>query len=221
MMYNGVAMTTRRTVLASLAGLIVLIVSVSVAPAKSDDGAKQFIEELGDRAVAVLKDKTNTTFLEREAAFRGLLVDGFHIKTISRFVLGRFWKTASAEQRQKYDDVFTNFIVRVYASRFDSYNGETFEMVGVIGENGGDSMVRTRILRPAVGTAIEVDYRVRQIDGEYRVVDINVEGISMLVTHRQEFRAVINRKGFDGFLAELQARLDIPAKDKPVATAVN
>ena len=104
--------------------------------------------------------------------------------------------------------MFVDFIVRVYASRFDSYNGETFEILKATESNKEeDVIVRTRILRPSGAPPIGVDYRVRIIEGGYRVVDINVEGISMLHTHRIEFASVINRKGMDGFLKELRAQV--------------
>jgi len=69
-------------------------------------------------------------------------------------------------------------------------------------------LVRTRILRPSGGTPVGVDFRVRMIRGGYRVVDINVGGISMLHTHRVEFASVIKRKGMDGLLEELRAQVE-------------
>lgn len=186
----------------------------------ADKGAGEFIKGLGENAVEVLRDKEGTTFAQREAKFRALFVKGFDVDTISRFVLGRYWKTATKEQLAEYKSVFLDFLVHVYASRFDSYNGETFEVLDVIdGPAEKDTIVRTRILRPSGGEPVGVDYRVRKMNGEYKVVDVNVEGISMLHTHRVEFASVINRKGMDGFLADLHARLDDTKDSK--ATAVN
>jgi len=198
----------RRQIIASLA---VLLFSFSTAglPAKANDGeAGKFILSLGDRAVSVLRDKENTTFTERESAFRQILVEGFHMTTISRFVLGRHWRSVTSAQRSAYNDVFVDFIVRVYASRFDSYNGEHFEILEIVDSaTGGDTVVRTRILRPSGGEPIGVDFRVRVIEGSYRVVDVIVEGISMLHTHRVEFASVIKLRGMDGFLDELRAQV--------------
>jgi len=200
--------TDRRSVIA----LALVLLFACVTPGGSvqaADSAGEFIQNLGERALNVLQDKENTTYAEREFAFRNILVEGFHLKTISRFVLGRYWGKATQEQREAYDDVFIDFIVRVYASRFDSYDGEVFEITQALeSEIEGDTIVRTQILRPSGGSPIGVDYRVRKIDGDYKVVDINVEGISMLHTHRVEFASVINRKGMDGFLEELRAQVE-------------
>lgn len=198
----------RRQIIASLAVLLFSFSAASV-PAKANDAeAGKFVFSLGERAVSVLRDKENTTFAEREFAFRKILVEGFHINTISRFVLGRYWRGATAAQRSAYNDVFVDFIVRVYASRFDSYNGEHFEILEIIASGAeADTVVRTQILRPSGGAPIIVDFRVRVIEGSYRVVDVTVEGISMLHTHRVEFASVINRRGMDGFLDELRAQV--------------
>ena len=198
-------MASRHTLLAALAGVLVVVLAVGSAPTKANDGAAKFIEVLGARAVAVLQDNADTTFTDREAAFREILVDGFHIKTISRFVLGRYWRTATDQQRDAYSSVFVDFIVRVYASRFGA--GETFEVLTVVEDDSGDSIVRTRLLRPSGGTPIMVDFRVRKFDARYKVIDVLAEGISMLHTFRVEFASVIERKGMDGFIDELMDEL--------------
>ncbi len=196
--------------------LLALLISTSVTASANADGNSpgKFIEVLGQRAVNVLSDKGNVEFSKREAAFRKLLVDGFHMPTISRFVVGRYWRSANEQQRRDYKAIFVDFITRVYAARFNSYNGEIFEVVQVIKEQETpDTIVRTQIKRPSGGAPIGVDYRVRKISNSYKVVDVNVEGISMLHTHRVEFASVINRKGFDGFLEMLKARVNAPVDE--------
>ncbi len=205
----------RIPVFALLCAFILTLPPINFPASASNTEAGEVIRVLGEEAVKVLRDKDNTTFEQREEAFRNILVEGFHIKTISRFVLGRYWKTATEDQRKAYSNLFVDFIVRVYASRFDSYNGETFLLEKVIKSDiEGDSIVRTRILRPTGGESVCVDFRVRVIEGVYKVLDINVEGISMLHTHRVEFASVINRKGMEGFLDELRSQLEIRNESK-------
>jgi len=200
----------RRQVIASLAVLLFSFSAGSLRASANDGEAGKFILSLGERAVSVLSNKEGTTFAEREYAFRQILVEGFHMNTISRFVLGRYWRSATSAQRSAYNDVFEDFIVRVYASRFDSYNGEQFEIKQTVRSNSeGDSIVRAQIQRPLGAAPIGVDFRVRLIEGSYKVVDVTVEGISMLHTHRVEFASVINRGGMDGFLDELRAQVTV------------
>ena len=202
---------SRRIFMAAVTGLAVLLSATSGPQASSDDDpALTFIQSLGDQAVEALRDNVNSSFEEREAAFREVMVNGFDIPIVGRFVLGRHWRTASKEQRKDYMAVFVDFIVRVYASRFDSYGGENFTARSVIDDESGDKIVRAQIVRPSGGNPIGVDFRVRMRDEDYKVIDVTVEGISMLHTHRVEFASVVNRKGIDGLLSDLRARVAAP-----------
>ena len=202
---------SRRFFTAAVIGLAVLLSATGEArAAASDDPALSFIQSLGDQAVEALRDNVESPFEEREAAFRKVMVRAFDIPIVGRFVLGRHWRTATKEQRKEYMAVFVDFIVRVYAARFDSYGGEQFTARSVIDDESGDKIVRAQIVRPSGGDPIGVDFRVRMRDEGYKVIDISVEGISMLHTHRVEFASVVNRKGIDGLLSDLRARVEAP-----------
>ena len=199
------------------AGLIAaVIVAVGGRQATaSDDPAIAYVQGLGDDVIAILNDKANSTLAEREVAFRGVIARGFGIRTVSRFVLGRHWKSATDEQRAEFSSLFPDFIARVYASRFDSYSygGEQFTVDSVIADESGDTIVRSQVARPYGTDPVRLDFRVRSKDGNHRVVDLYVEGISMLLTHRAEFSSVVNRKGIDGLLSDIRARIEAPLED--------
>ena len=204
---------SRRALAAAAVGLAVLLSTAGGLRADTgEDPALTFIQSLGDQAVASLRDNLDGPFEEREAAFRKVMVRGFDIPIVGRFVLGRHWRTATKEQRREYMAVFVDFIVRVYASRFDSYGGELFTARSVIDDESGDKIVRAQIVRPSGGDPIGVDFRVRMRDEGYKVIDVSVEGISMLHTHRVEFASVVNRKGIDGLLSDLRARVEAPVE---------
>ena len=208
------ALISRRVLAAAVIGLAVLLSATAGLRADTDeDPALTFIQGLGDQAVTSLRDNLDMPFEVREAAFRKVMVRGFDIPIVGRFVLGRHWRTATKEQRREYMSVFVDFIVRVYASRFDSYGGELFTARSVIDDESGDKIVRAQIVRPSGGDPISVDFRVRKRDEGYKVIDISVEGISMLHTHRVEFASVVNRKGIDGLLSDLRARVEAPVED--------
>ena len=181
----------------------------------SDDPAVAFVKGLGEDVIAVLGDKTSRTFAEREAAFRELMVRGFDIPTVTRFVLGRHWHSASDEQRAEFSAIFLDFLVRVYTVRFDAdaYGGEQFAVRSAIADESGDIIVRAQVVRPSGVAPIGLDFRVRSKDGNHKVIDLYVEGIGMLITHRLEFSSVVNRKGIDGLLSDIRARLEAPVGD--------
>lgn len=204
---------SRRILMAAL--IAALVVAVGVQRATADDLAIAFVQGVGDDVVAILGNKDNSTFAEREAAFRDVMVRGFDVPLVTRFVIGKHWKSATDEQRAEFSAIFLDFLARVYASRFDSYSygGEQFAVRSAIANESGDSIVRARVARPSGADPVELDFRVRTRDGNRKVVDLYVEGISMLLTHRVEFSSVINRKGIDGLLRDIRARIEAPIGD--------
>ena len=206
---------SRRTLMAAALIAAVVVAVGGQRAAASDDPAIAFVQGVGDDVVAILGNKDNSTFAEREAAFRDVMVRGFDVPLVTRFVMGKHWKLATYEQRAEFSAIFLDFLARVYASRFDSYSygGEQFTVRSAIADESGDSIVRARVARPSGADPVELDFRVRTRDGTHRVVDLYVEGISMLLTHRVEFSSVINRKGIDGLLRDIRARIEAPIGD--------
>ena len=203
---------SRRALLAGALIAALVVAAPSQRTAASDDAAVAFVQGVGDEVMAILGDRANSTLAEREAAFRDLMGRGFDIPIVTRFVLGRHWRTATDDQRAEFTAVLLDFLARVYASRFDSYSygGEVFTVHAAIADESGDTIVRARVSRPSGADPVELDFRVRPKDGGHRVVDLYVEGISMLLTHRAEFASVINRKGIDGLLGDIRARIAAP-----------
>jgi len=176
--------------------LVVLVAFAAPVPADAavdEAGARGFIESLGDRTVEILGSDSMSTD-ERIEAFRELFRQGFAVPTIARFVLGRYWRSASEAQQQEYLRLFEDLVVETYARRFNEYSGETFEITGSRPQGDQDVQVRTRIVRPN-GPPINVSWRVRQRDQSFQIVDVEVEGVSMALTQRNEFGAIIQRNG--------------------------
>ncbi len=166
----------------------------SLTPAKaSASGPDQFIAGLGERVLQVVTDDSADPH-NREKVFRDLFQSAFAVEDISRFVLGRHWRTATEEQRTQFKQAFEDYAVKTYGTRFSQYSGEKFIVKDAkpAGEQG-DQMVATVIERPAGGPPIRIDWRVRPADGGWRIVDIHVEGVSMAITQRQEYAAVLQQ----------------------------
>lgn len=172
---------------------------------ESRSAQSRFILEIGNRAISVLRTK-QISEANRTARFGELLQTGFDLDYIGRFVLGRHWRAASDPQRTAYLDLFAQYVVKTYASRLQGYSGQSFVFVSERVAGIKDIVVRTRIGRPGGGAAINADWRVRKYHDSYRIIDVMVAGISMVVTQRQEFDAVIRRVGINGLIDELRSR---------------
>ena len=194
-------MSFRRLIACAM--LIAVLGVTGIARATINDAA-QFINQLGNQAIDTLR-ATNLTLDQREARFRGLLSQGFDLRFIGRFVLGRYWRGATPDQQNDYIALYGEYLLQIYAARLGGYSGETLTVIGARRANDKDIVVSTRLDRPS-GFSIAADWRVRVIDGRYRIIDIAVEGVSMAFTQRSEFASVVKRDGIDGLLAVLRAR---------------
>ena len=154
--------------------------------------ASVFMNKLWDQTVEVLSKKSPSA--ERLARFRQLFQADFDVPGIARFVLGRYWRSASEQEQQEYLKLFEDYVVFVYGTRLSSFNGETFKVRGSRADDSG-TIVSTDIISPKGEAPIKVDWRLITDHGSFKINDVIIEGISMLVTQRSEFASVIQRHG--------------------------
>jgi len=157
------------------------------------EGAQNFIQSMAQRALDFLADETKTDE-EKIKAFEKILNENFDMKTIGRFSLGRYWRSSSLEEKKEYIKLFTNMVTDMYSERFAEYKGQKLETTDSRMTNKRDTLVLSEII-PETNKPIKVDWLVRYKNNKYKVVDVIVEGISMALTQRQEFAAVIQRGG--------------------------
>ncbi len=176
--------------------MAVVLACLTWTPASAADTeqAELFITDLGDRTIEILEQQ-DLTVEEATSNFRDLFSSNFDIPTIGRFVLGRYWRTATPAQRDEFLDLFRELIVETYARRFTEYSGQSFRILGSRDLSERDALVSTAILAADGRTIATIDWRVRQRDGRQRIIDVVVEQISMGVTQRSDFDAVIQRGG--------------------------
>lgn len=177
----------------------------AIAATADSVAASQFIQNLSDKAFAVLRD-TSITQTQREQKFRSLLQEGFALDVIGNGVLGAARRTASPEQLKQFHAVFPDYVIRIYASRLGEYNNSVLKVTGTMPAPRGDISVRTVVSGPKVQQPITADWRVRNIDGRgLRIIDLSLEGISMAITQRDEFNAKIQRYGLDGLITDIKS----------------
>ena len=169
------------------------------------DEAKAFIETLSTDAITVLEDQTLNDEA-REKAFRSLLSKNFDLHYIARFTLGRNSRTASKRDVVAYHSLFDDYVIQAYATRLTAYAGEEIRVKGAKAAGTKDILVLTEIKSPSSGQTFVAEWRVRPRGPIFRVIDIKIEGISMVITQREEFSAIIKRKGMDGLIKTLEDR---------------
>ena len=179
------------------------------APAKGATEAsdpRAFVEHLGGEVVGIIKS-SDVKLPDRQRRFQALFVQAFDAPTIGRFVLGQYWRKTSEDQRRSYFDLFSDYVAAIYAVQFSRYEGETFKTVGGQPIANGDSAVESEIERSGK-PPIKVTFRVRREGDALKIVDVMVEGVSLIVTKRDEFASVLSREGLDGLMRRMHATLD-------------
>ncbi len=154
--------------------------------------AGTFISNLAVEAIRQTTDKSITDE-ERVQRFRELLKIKFDMPQIARFVLGRYWRVASPEERATYSQLFEDYVVQTYASRFHEYSGEAVKVQYATRNPDGDVVVVSNIERN--GPPVRVEWKLQPDDKTFKIVDVVVEGVSMAVTQRDDFAATIQARG--------------------------
>ncbi|HUI17690.1 MAG TPA: ABC transporter substrate-binding protein [Alphaproteobacteria bacterium] len=186
-------MLNRRTLLLSAASAAVGAFVPSRA-ARAEDipaAASQFVTVLADKVINVLKDKVLSKD-DRVKALAAVFLEGFDVRGIGLFVLGVYGHRASESERASYLNVFKEYVVQTYAVRFNSYAGESF-LVTKAAPDGDIGAWVTSGIGKAGEEPTEVQWRVRKEPEGYKIIDVVVEGVSLLVTQRSEFAAVLQR----------------------------
>lgn len=193
----------------SLVGLF-LIAPLSNAYAQNPtdpDEAKAFITDLADRTMDVLND-SNLSEEERDEKFRAMLEEGFYLEYIQRLVLGHHYNNATAAQREEYGKLFPKYIIRLYASRLTEFGDEKFTITSAQQSGKRDVIVNSSITRPNGAPPIAASWRVRNVNGEIKIIDLVVAGMSQVINQKKQFSALIPREGFDGLLNTLRSGKD-------------
>lgn len=164
---------------------------VPQAQAQSDAGT--FLRNLAERAVDELTE-AGIDEEEKERRFRRLMVEGFDIPAIGRFVLGRYWRRASEVEHAAFLAAFEDIIVYRFLPLFSDYSGETLH-VGAIrpfSDNPDLFSVTSEVMR-SEGEPVQVEWRIRRAGEDYKILDIVAEGVSYAVTLRAEYGAVLKQ----------------------------
>ncbi|MCQ4162069.1 ABC transporter substrate-binding protein [Roseomonas sp. GC11] len=183
----------RRSLLASALATPFAIALALPARAEMDiSRAASFIESTGQELVGVIN--ANQPIAARRQRVAAVLRRAVDVDGVGRFILGRWWRTATPAEQQEYMKLFEETLIRNLSARFGEYEGVRFSLGRSQQRTEDDALVNTIIERPN-SAAFSLDWRVGEVNGQPRVVDVIAEGTSLRLTQRSEYSAVISRNG--------------------------
>ena len=137
-----------------------------------------------------------------------VLGNTYDLPTMSRIAVGQSWNTLSATQQLSITHAFARMTTATYASRFDGFSGEEFEILQTADRPNGDKIVKTRIVQ-SNGKPVALNYLMHKTGTDWKIVDVYLDGtISELASRRAEFGAILKSGGPDALVSSLLKRGD-------------
>jgi len=176
----------------------------SAAPAT----ARAVIEKVTQSALAVLRDASLSAADKRERV-RQIAYDNMDFDTLARLALGRPWRTLSDAKKAEFVAEFKKHVAATYGHTTDQYTDEDIKVTGDRDEADGDSTVDTSIIGTKDGVRQEVakvGYRMRKKDGKWNIIDVNIDGISLMGNFREQFQEIMDQGGIDQVIKSLREK---------------
>ena len=195
---------------------------LALAPAASRaaDSPRTVVELNSQKVLAILN--SGDTDDEKIKRLEQLAYGAIDFDTVSRLVLAKYWKQFTPEQRQQFEEEFKRALTVSYGRRIGQFGQEKVVILGERQEPLGDVTVQSHIVGGKAGD-IKVDYRLRQKDGTWYVIDVIVEGVSIVSSYRTQFQEIIGQGGpaaarraapkMRAVRASLPPRRPVPASD--------
>jgi len=197
-------MTSNDWIQRTAIALIALALLATPGLADEPTEPEKIVRETVDQVLAALASK-DLSVDQRVQQIEEIAYVRFDFPTVSRLVLGRGWKEFSPEQREEFVEQFKIQLSRSYGTRITRYDQEEVTILGERAEPRGDVTVKTRI---AGGTAdgILVDYRLRKKDGPWLVIDVIIEGVSLVSSYRSQFKEILGHGDPSELLKQLREK---------------
>jgi phospholipid transport system substrate-binding protein len=163
--------------------------------------ADEMMARLRAERDAVKKDKNRVNQLVEE-----IVLPHFDFENMSASVLGKYWRTANADQRQRFRDEFKTLLLRTYANALVDNMDKKIEYEPVRAKpNATDVTVRTNIPQDG-GFPLPINYSMELIDNEWKVYDVEIDAISLVKNYRTTFSKEVKESGIEHLIETLKSR---------------
>lgn len=182
---------------------LTLLLGASAAVAAPDPAAAQ-IERLDNALLDAMKSGKTVGITERSRKLAPVIESVFDLRAMTAFAVGPAWAGFSADQRQATIAAFTRLTIASYASNFHSFSGERFEIDPTVVPRGSEKIVQTHLQTPQKAP-VSLVYRMHQVDGSWRIIDVYYGAVSQLSIRRSDFAAPIGSGGAPELIAHLNS----------------
>lgn len=187
---------------AAVAVAILLTLSLLGVPARAAESPRDLVQETVTQVLEILKNQSLDAAAKRRAIEK--VAEGcFEFETLSRLTLARNWSRLTPEEQQRFVQEFRQHLSVTYGKNLDNYHNERVAVLGDREETRGDWSVKSKIVRGGGSDDIEVDYRLRKVGDEWKIIDVTIEGVSLVANFRAQFQEILANSNPDHLLTLL------------------
>jgi len=173
---------------------------------ESHNAATEIVEHLHTNLLEVMQAADTMNFAERYLKLESTITESFDTPVITKVILSRYWKGLSHEQQEDFIHLFNRQTIATYASRFDSYTDEIFEIKTVEQLKKGRLLVRSEI-RSKGESPVHLDYLMHNNNGNWFIISVIADGVNDLSLKRAEYSTVIKRDGYENLVANIEKKI--------------
>jgi len=186
--------------------LALFISSINSFAYASFEAEEKFVSNFADNAISILSNESLNAS-QKNIEFTELVMSSIDMNLISKFVLSKYWKLATDDQKKAYLAAFKQYFISSYANKLDQYSGEK---VIIVSSNAAKKfvIVKSNIVRDGTDTLkIELDWRLLTRDSQTKIIDLSIEGISLIIAQREEFQSFLanNDNSLDALINKLNS----------------
>jgi phospholipid transport system substrate-binding protein len=193
-----------------LVSTVVLSLSAPAVVAAADTAAN-VVEALHSELLIVMKQAKELGYAGRYQRLAPRITASYDFPYISKVVVGRYWRSFSAEQKSQFIEIFSKLSIATYATRFNGYSGERFKTISGEELKRGQRLVKTVLIK-ANGEEIELDYILHRKNNQWLIINVVAEGVSDLSLKRADYTSYLKKNGFDALLKKLVEKIQNYAK---------
>lgn len=188
--------------------LTAMLLTVTSANAEINaQKAEDFVKNVTKQGIEEIIN-SDVSQAEKDQRFAKLFNEYLDLDFIGRFVLGRYWKTANPKQRIEFVNVYRELNIKTWSKRFDEFKGKTFVFNGTSPSSSENQIFVNSVVPMDQGAPAKVVWRVKETNGQFKVVDIIIENVSLAITARNEYTSYIRKSpnGLDGLISDLKKK---------------
>jgi phospholipid transport system substrate-binding protein len=193
--------------LALLLAALSLVIATGTAQAAASDPAVAQVQTLNEALLKSMRAGSAQSMSERYRSLEPVIEQVFALPLITRLAVGPDWARFSPEEQKAVVAAFTRFTIASYAHNFRDFDGQKFELDENAATRGQDRIVRTRLI-PAHDVPVSLLYRMHEVDGAWKVIDVYSNGVSELAVRRTDFAAALAAGGAPVLIAHLNKASD-------------